>query len=309
MNPSQARPLRRLKLFFALSRTPHGLLDMCTPLLATLLWLGQPPPPRLMILGLIAAFAGYTAVYALNDIVDCDNDRRKIAEADAFRDSGYLDGALIRHPLAHGFLAMPEAVAWAGGWGIVSLASAWLLNPVCALILVAGCLLEILYCRLFQVSPLRTLISGIVKTLGGLAAVFAVDAAPDPALLLLLFLWLFFWEIGGQNVPADWHDLQEDISLKARTTPVTLGPDMASRIVLVTLGTSLGLSAILLRAAPLQLALPLYAAALLAGVCLLILPALRLFHSWARADASALFNRASYYPVTLLLLALTQLAW
>ena len=304
-----ALSMSRVKMFLALSRTPHGLLDMCTPLLAALLWLGHPPDPRIMVLGMIAAFAGYTAVYALNDIVDYENDREKIAQANSFRDSGYLDGAFIRHPLAHGLLSMPEAVAWASGWGMVSLGTAWLLNPVCALILVVGCILETLYCLMFQVSPLRTLVSGIVKTLGGLAAVFAVDAAPDPALLLLLFLWLFFWEIGGQNVPADWHDLQEDISLKAKTTPATLGPNSASRIVLATLGASLGLSAVLFRTAPLHMALPLYTAVLFAGVYLLILPALRLFRTWARADASALFNRASYYPGILLLLALTHLAW
>ena len=78
---------------------------------------------------------------------------------------------------------------------------------------------------MLQVSHLRTLVSGIVKTLGGLAAVFAVDATPDPGLLLLLFFWLFFWEIGGQNVPNDWHDIEEDTSLQARTVPVSLGAE------------------------------------------------------------------------------------
>ena len=115
-----------------------------------------------------------------------------------------------------------------------SLLSAYMLNPVCVLILVSGCILEMLYCVLLQVSHLRMLVSGIVKTLGGLAAVFAVDASPDPILLLLIFLWLFFWEIGGQNVPADWYDIQEDIVTQARTVPVSLGPKIASVIVLAT---------------------------------------------------------------------------
>jgi 4-hydroxybenzoate polyprenyltransferase len=60
----------RLKLFLALSRTPHGLLDLATPLLAALLWLGHLPPGDVTALGILGAFAGYTAVYALNDIVD-----------------------------------------------------------------------------------------------------------------------------------------------------------------------------------------------------------------------------------------------
>ncbi len=33
-----------LRLFFSLSRTPHGLLDMCTPAMAAMLWLGSFPP-------------------------------------------------------------------------------------------------------------------------------------------------------------------------------------------------------------------------------------------------------------------------
>ena len=182
----------KITLLLALSRTPHSLLDMCTPLLAALLWLGRPPELQVILLGTIAVFAGYTAVYALNDIVDYRNDVKKIAQAEFHRDIGYLDAAYIRHPLAHRFLSMSEAVAWTGFWVTVSLSCAFVLNPVCALILVIGCILEILYCLLLQVSHLRTLVSGIVKTLGGLAAIFAVDASPDPTLLLLIFFWLFF---------------------------------------------------------------------------------------------------------------------
>lgn len=309
MNVAEYRGFSRLKLFLALSRTPHGLLDLSAPLIAALLWLGHPPEMKIITLGIIAAFAGYTAVYALNDIVDYRTDKNKIDQAGFHRETSYLDAAFIRHPLAHGYLSMPEAVAWAGSWMAISLVSAYLLNPVCALILVIGCFLEILYCLLLQISHLRTLVSGIVKTLGGLAAVFAVDASPDPFLLLLIFLWLFFWEIGGQNVPADWHDIQEDISLQARTVPVSLGPKRASIIVLSTLAISLVLSGILFQSVPLQLALPFYLAAILAGIYLLILPALRLYRTRDRDEAAALFNRASYYPFVLLIIALAALAW
>ena len=306
---AEQRGFSKMMLFMALSRTPHGLLDMCTPLLAALLWLGHLPEPQVVLQGITAAFAGYTAVYALNDIVDYQNDKKKIGQAGFHRDTGYLDAAFIRHPLAQGFLTMPEAVAWAGGWMIVSLVSAYLLNPVCALILVSGCILEILYCLLLQISHLRTLVSGIVKTLGGLAAVFAVDASPEPGLLLLIFFWLFFWEIGGQNVPADWHDIQEDTSLQARTVPVSLGPKIASIIVLATLCASLALSGVLFQVAPLQLAFPLYLATIFAGIYLLILPALRLFQTRDRDEASALFNRSSYYPCILLIIALATFVW
>ncbi len=308
MDITQHGGYSRIKLFMALSRTPHGLLDMCTPLLAALLWLGHSPEPQVILEGMIAAFAGYTAVYALNDIVDYRHDKEKISQAGFRHNADYLDAAYYRHPLAQGFLSMPEAIAWAGGWMLVSLLFAYLLNPVCALILVGGCVLEVIYCRLLQITHLRTLVSGIVKTLGGLAAIFAVDATPNVSLLLLLFLWLFFWEIGGQNVPADWHDIQEDTLLKARTVPVTLGPRTASTIVMATLAISVALSAILFRKAPLHFPLPLYLAAVILGVYLLIIPALHLFRTRDREEAAVLFNRASLYPGILLVIVLSALS-
>lgn len=297
--------LSRIKLYLALSRTPHGLLDLATPVLAALLWLGHPPGLPVIVLGTIAAFAGYTAVYALNDIVDYRTDCEKIRQAGFQRDIEYLDAAYVRHPLAQGLLTMTESIAWASGWAVVSLVAAFLLNPICAGILVAGCLLEGVYCLLLRISQLRTLVSGIVKTMGGMAAVFAVDHSPDPTFLLLLFLWLFFWEIGGQNVPADWHDIEEDKALAVRTVPVVYGSKVASIIVLSTLSISMVLSGFFLGLAPLELPLPLLLAALAVACLFLLLPAVRLFQSQTREAAAALFNRASYYPLCLLALVLT----
>jgi 4-hydroxybenzoate polyprenyltransferase len=294
--------LARFKLFLALSRTPHGLLDLATPLLAALLWLGRLPPVEVTVLGILAAFAGYTAVYALNDIVDYRTDREKIGQAGFHRDIAYLDAAFVRHPLAQGLLSLPAAVAWAGGWALISLFAAYLLNPVCALILVGGCILETAYCLLLKISQLRALVSGVVKTLGGLAAVFAVDPSPEPSFLCLLFLWLFFWEIGGQNVPADWHDIEEDAALAARTVPVVYGPRGASVIVLGTLLASVFLSGLLLGHSPLGLEVSHLIAALAAGGFFLLWPAVCLFRTRDRKEAALLFNRASYYPLSLLVL-------
>ncbi len=309
MHVAEHSGLSRIKLFLALSRTPHGLLDICTPLLIALLWLGAPPETRIIALGILAAFSGYTAVYALNDIVDYKTDKEKISQTGFDRESSYLDGTHIRHPLARGYLSMPEAIAWASGWGVLSLFTAYLLNPVCAFILIMGCVLEAIYCLLLRVSHLRTMVSGIVKTLGGLAAIFAVDASPEPGLLLLIFFWLFFWEIGGQNVPADWHDIEEDTAMHARTVPVHFGTKTASTIVLVTLSISLFLSAILFKTSPLQMPVPLYAAALFIGFYLLIIPAYNLFTTRDRNAAAALFNRASWYPCLLLIMALSTIIY
>ena len=215
--------LSRLKLFLALSRTPHGLLDLAAPALAALLWLGRFPPLGVTALGLLTVFAGYTAVYALNDVVDYRVDREKL-RLEGPQEGHYLDAVFVRHPLAAGRVSFPEGLGWTGAWALVALLGAYALNPVCALIFLGGCLLETAYCLLLKVSHLRLLVAGVVKSLGAVAAVFAVDPRPSPIFLAVLFLWLFFWEMGGQNIPADWHDVEQDRSLDSQDHPGGLGP-------------------------------------------------------------------------------------
>jgi len=295
--------LLRLKLFFALSPTPHGLLDMATPALAALLWHGSIPSLRIILVGLITIFAGYTAVYALNDLVDSRVDRRKLAQGGFRGTENYLDAVLIRHPLAQGLLTFKEAVLWTAGWALLTLLGAYLLNPVCALIFLAACLLEAIYCLMWRTSHLRTLIMGAVKTSGAMAAVFAVDPRPSLSFLLLLFLWLFFWEVGGQNIPADWTDIKEDRALKATTIPLRLGLGRARWICLSSLVLAVALNAILLGLSRVETKLPLLALSAAAGLYLLLIPAYRLFRTRQRSQASILFNRASYYPLALLIIA------
>lgn len=307
MNKSSARPYEqerpffgRLKLFLSLSRTPHGLLDIATPALTALLWLGAFPSWPVILLGLTAAFAGYTAVYALNDLMDFRIDEEKMREYSPNKAEDYLDAMLIRHPIAQGVLSYWKGVLWVLAWGAVALAAAYVLNPVCALILLLGAGMEIVYCLTITVTHLRTLVSGVVKTLGGIAGVFAVDPHPAGGFLLILFAFLFFWEIGGQKVPADWYDIEEDRRYGAKTLPVRFGHRGAGLIVLISLGLAAILSLALFAASPADLS-PLYAAAILAvGVVLLLLPALRLYRTGRDTEVSTLFKRASLYPFVLL---------
>jgi 4-hydroxybenzoate polyprenyltransferase len=310
-SPSNSPTLSRLKLFLALSRTPHGLLDMATPALAALLWLGRIPSFKVAILGMVTGFAGYTAVYALNDVVDYRTDKRKMQEGgvQATADTD-LDAVYVRHPMAQGLLPFREGLAWAVSWALVAFLGAYLLNPVCALIFVAGCLLEAIYCLLLRVTYLRALVSGVVKTLGGLAAVYAVDPAPSPGFVLMLFLWLFAWEIGGQNVPNDWADMEEDQRLQARTIPVHFGVERASQIILGSLVLAVLSSMLLTWLAPAKIAALSGILIVAAGGWQLLVPGYQLYQSRNRRQASALFNRASYYPLTLfLIIAINHLAW
>ena len=289
----------RLKQFFALSRTPHALLDLAAPAFAALVWLNSFPPLWVVLVGLLTSFAAYTTVYAFNDLVDYSADKRRLSVGcDSYGD--YLDAAMSRHPAAQGLISLKAAIIWTVSWAAVAAAGSIVLNPTCLYIFLAAFALEGAYCRLSEITPLRTLIAGVVKTAGPIAAIFAVAPHPDPLRLVLLFGWLFLWEIGGQNIPADWTDIDEDRRLGGQTLPVRLQAGGASRLVVSSLVGSLVLSLFLIRHVSLTGSLLYYAAAVSAGLLLLVVPALRLFFANMRGGALLLFNRASYYPVTLL---------
>ncbi|UCG05128.1 MAG: UbiA family prenyltransferase [Desulfobacterales bacterium] len=299
--------LSRLKLFWALSRTPHGLLDMCTPAFGALLWLGHFPPIHIIIIGLITTFAGYTAVYALNDVIDYKVDREKVA-AGGFSDlASDLDSVLVRHPMAQGLLSFKEGILWALAWALLALIGAYLLNPVCVLIFICGCALESIYCLLWRVSPFRTFVSGAVKTSGAIAAVFAVDATPSPMYLSFLFLLLFFWEIGGQNIPNDWGDIEEDRRMNAKTIPVRWGLQRSNLIIMLTIMLTLCMSAMIFYFAGARFEFVSVLLALIVGCYLLLFPAIKLHKTKDRDQAMALFNKASYYPLALLVVVVIQL--
>jgi len=299
--------LSRLKLYLALSRTPHGLLDMATPLLCALLWLGRFPPVEIICLGLATVFAGYTAVYALNDVVDYRIDRDEIRREKDEISGDYLDALLVHHPMAQGLLSFRSGLLWTIAWGILAVVGAFLLNPVCLLIFIVGCVLEAAYCLLFRISYLRVLVSGAVKTCGGIAAVYAVDPQPSGLYVLGLFLWLFAWEIGGQNIPADLTDVEMDRQNQAKTVPVRFGSRRASLLVVCSLIATLILHGVLMAVASGPFGLPYIAVSLLAGGYLLVVPALRLCRRSDRRNAMTLFNRASCYPLATLTVVLANM--
>jgi 4-hydroxybenzoate polyprenyltransferase len=300
--------LSRLKLFFALSRTPHGLLDMATPALGALLWLGRFPSFEVIVIGLVTTFAGYTAVYALNDVVDYRVDQEKIRLCGDFDTGCDLDAVMIRHPMAQGYLSFKEGVLWTAAWSMVALLGAFYLNPVCIAIFIIGCVLETVYCLLLKVSHLRTLVSGGVKTAGAIAGVFAVDPNPSPLYVSMLFFWFFSWEIGGQNVPNDWADIEEDRHLRAQTIPVRLGPDRANAVILGSLLMTLMLSMVVFYVSPIPFEFPFMVASMATGLCFLILPAALLYTVKAGQYAMVLFNIASYYPVALFVIVVVKLS-
>lgn len=305
--PSHFNGLARLKLFFALSRTPHGLLDMCTPALGALLWLGRFPPFQTVIIGIITTFAGYTAVYALNDVIDYKADREKAAMGGFSNSGNDLDSMIVRHPMAQGMLSFKEGLIWALCWALLALIGAYLLNPVCVLIFLSGCALETLYCLLWRVSPFRTIVSGAVKTSGALAAVFAVDPDPSWIYLICLFLLLFFWEIGGQNIPNDGFDMEEDKRFNAQTIPVLYGIQTANVIIVAAIILTLIMSALIFYVSWKINDIVFIFISVAVGGYLLLVPAVKLYQTRKQSHAMALFNRASYYPAALLAVVLVKM--
>lgn len=296
-----------MKRFFALSRTSHGILDLATPAFCALLWLGGFPHWTVILLSVFTAFAGYTAIYALNDIVGMTMDREKFSKSAL--NAGYsVEASEWRYPLARDILSFKKGLLWMAGWFILALIGSYLLNPNIVFILIAAAVLEIIYCLLLKVTYLRTFVSGLVKASGPIAAVFVVDANPAIPSLALLFIWIFFWEIGGQNIPADWNDTAEDKAVNAQTIPIHFGVGKAGAIVVLTLAITVITSAFLPIISPIRLGIPYIVLSLIIGYLLLLKPGLQLNKNQDGRDAARLFDKASYYPVaqfSLIVMALT----
>jgi 4-hydroxybenzoate polyprenyltransferase len=282
--------------YFALSRTTHALLDIALPGFCALLWLGKFPELPVLLLALFTVFAAYTAIYALNDLVGMVGDREKFKGG--INDGYSVEASALRYPLARDVLSVRAGWIWFSVWFIIAVIGAFLLNGAILIILFAAAVLEVIYCLLFKVTYLRVLVSGLVKSSGPIAAIFAVDYHPSPNLLLLVFAWVFFWEIGGQNIPADWNDTVEDRRVNAKTIPIHFGFKKAGLIVVVALTITVLTSLFLPVVSPIRLGWPYLLTSLVVGIILLLRPGYQLYkqHQEGRL-AARLFDNASYYPL------------
>jgi 4-hydroxybenzoate polyprenyltransferase len=295
--------MNSMRKFLALSRSTHGVLDIAMTGFAALLWLGHFPALPVLVVALVTAAAGYTALYALNDLVGVKVDREKFAAAGP--NAGYsVEASELRYPIARGKLSLRSGMAWFAFWYLLALAGACWLNPFLVVIVLLAPVLETLYCLLFKVTYWRALVSGLVKSLGPIAAVLVVVPRPSLAWLGLMVAWLVAWEIGGQNIPADWNDVEEDRRVGARTIPLVFGPRVAGGVVLAALIVTVTLSLVLPVMSPLELGLPYRLATFAIGFVLLLVPGFQLFRSHEGRRAARLFDRASLYPVAQLALIL-----
>lgn len=285
-----------MKRFFALSRTSHGVLDLAMPAFCALLWGGRFPDWTIILLSIFTAFSAYTAIYALNDLVGMAIDREKFSKHEL--NTGYsVEASELRYPLARNILSLQSGLIWMGFWFILAIIGSYLLNPTIVFILITASVLEVIYCLLLKVTYLRTLVSGLVKASGPIAAIYVVDSSPSLTSLLIVLVWVFFWEIGGQNVPADWNDTAEDISINAKTIPIHFGAQKAGLIVLTALAVTVITSAFLPLVSPAPLGLPYILASLVIGFVFLLRPGFQLSQNRDGRYAAMLFDKASYYPM------------
>ncbi len=290
-----------MKRFFALSRTTHGVLDLAMPGFVALLWLGAFPQWQTILLSIFTAFAAYTAIYALNDLVGIVVDKEKFVGG---INAGYsVEASNMRYPLAQNILPYRSGWLWFVIWFVLALIGSYILNPVIVFILASATALEVIYCLLLKVTYLRTLVSGLVKSSGPIAAIFVVDASPDLVKVLLVLAWIFVWEIGGQNIPADWNDTVEDKRVNAKTIPLQLGTQTAGVIVLLSLALTVSISLLLPRISPLNLGWLYLIASAAVGIFLLLKPGYELFRRQEEGRMAArLFDSASYYPLAQLVI-------
>lgn len=287
----------RVSVFFGLSRMTHSILDIAHPAIGAVLVLGGFPNPFTVLVGFLAAFAGFTAVFGLNDVMDCGVDCEKMATYSKNKECFDIDSVGFRHPIAQGNLTFKSALAWVLFWGLCALALAFALNPVCAALMLVATGLEMGYCRLLRVTHWKALLSGLMVAVGGLAGVYAVAGSPPAGMVFLFALWAFAWEVGCRNIPNDWSDLDEDINFRIRTIPVRYGRLASSWISFSLLCVTVLSSLLFPFVVPVRHPVVYLAGALAAGVVLLVAPAVLWLRRQRTESAMYLFNRACFYPL------------
>lgn len=295
----------RLRPLLGFSRVLQATLSVTQPFFVALVALHGFPSPDRLILGLSAAWAGFLAVFALNDLLDLEVDRarfRHLREYDSFD----IDSAMSRHPLAQRQISFPLGLVWIGGLAAYALAAAYLLSPVAAALFVTAGALEVLYCKLARVTALKFLVNGVMVGVGALAGWVAMSDHVRLGEMAVIFAWMFAWEIGGRNITNDFADVEEDVRLGIKTVPVVYGPQIATQLIVWFLVAT---NVFALGLYPLSNPGVVYlVGAAAAGFYLLLWPGLRLLRSPRPQAAMALFNRASLYPPVMLLILIVSLS-
>jgi 4-hydroxybenzoate polyprenyltransferase len=289
----------KLKALLSLSRTYQASLSMSQPVLGALLGLKGIPSTKVIVIGFIASWTGNHAAFAINDYMDMEVDKKRLNYLK--KDNKFdIDRAFIAYPLAQGYITEDMALIWILSLFTIATIFAYLLNPISAILYIVAIILEILYCRLLMVSPLKVVISGAMVSFGVLAGWFATSNSFNPDAILILFIWIFFWEIGGRNIPNDMLDVEEDKLLNIKTVPLIYGMKFTKIVIFTSAILTSGLSVAI--AYPLGLNRIYIIGAVILSIYFLIIPAIKLFfNSDKLEEARIVFNKGSFYPLFILI--------
>jgi 4-hydroxybenzoate polyprenyltransferase len=226
--------VRKAVLYLDLARGKSALFSVSEPVLGAMLATGTIPSLRVCLLGIVAALAGYFCVYSLNDLLDLKADREEIRVSSpaplAWKpEVAHMDIMSLRHPVAAGAIPLWAAVTFVATLGIIGLAAAYLLRPLCAGLFVLCAALEFLYCSLRRRTWLKVVPAAAMVAVGGLAGWFAVGKASWGA--LAFFFLLYAWET-GRNLTNDLADVVHDKLVGITTLASTHGTDIASKAIL-----------------------------------------------------------------------------
>ena len=297
-------PLGQAKLFLAFSRGLQALISIAQPALGAVIALVAIPDWDVVVIGFIAAWAGNNAAFAINDLLDVELDKKRFNHLREFK--GFdIDTAMVRHPLAQGYLSYRSGVVWIVVSSLIAVMGAYLLNPWCVVFFVVALLLEIYYCRLSQISAFKFLITGVMVGVGAMAGWIAVVDRVALLPALAFFVWIAAWEIGGRNIVNDWSDIDEDVHLGIKTIPVVYGHRVAGRLILFFLLLTVGCSVVIAYLVPFNMIY--LVGALIEGWYALLYPTLRLLKNPSPEMAITLFNRASLYPLVMLAIVVVSI--
>ncbi len=285
---------------FDLSRGRQALLNIVQPGIGAVLAVGGLPGWRELGIGLVASWAGFFAVFSLNDVLDHKVDAEALQAGERDDREGFdVDNAFQIHPLAHGSISLRLSVVWVLGLAAVAAVGAALLSPLALLFFGLAVAIEVLYCLLRRVTWAKTILSGLMVGCGGLAGWTAV--APLRPAALTVFAFLMFWEF-SRNMANDLGDVKSDAAVGITTVATTFGPVVSSRANLVAASAMMG-SVVFLAQGWVALAV-----AVVSAVWLVALPMEHMLRRPGSATAVAYFNRISWYPDAILLAVLVGVA-
>ena len=97
---------------------------------------------------------------------------------------------------------------------------------------------------------------------------------------------------------------KSDKLLNAKTLPLELGSQASRIIIFISILITVALSVVIFLVIPEKPSLLFLAGIFLAGIFTLFLPAFRLLKTKSPGHSAALFNKASFYPLTVLVIVI-----